>query len=47
MHAATKDNIGRSMAILFIEQKPRMRKTVKDGETVEEYYTVEERRLIA
>ena len=47
MHAATKDNIGRSMAILFIEQKPRVRKTVKDGETVEEYYTVEERRLIS
>ena len=47
MHAATKDNIGRSMAILFIEQKPRIRKTVVDGETVEEYYTVEERRLIS
>ena len=47
MHAATKDNIGRSMAILFIEQKPRVRKTVKEGQTVEEYYTVEERRLIS
>lgn len=47
MHAATKDNIGRSMAILFIEQKPRVRKTLQDGETVEEYYTVEERRLIS
>ena len=47
MHAATKDNIGRSMAILFIEQKPRVRKSVRDGETVEEYYTVEERRLIS
>ena len=47
MHAVTKDNVGRSMAILFIEQKPRVRKTVVDGETVEEYYTVEERRLIS
>lgn len=47
MHAVTKDNVGRSMAILFIEQKPRVRKTVVDGETVQEYYTVEERRLIS
>jgi len=47
MHAATKDNVGRSMAILFIEQKPRVRKTMKNGEPVEEYYTVEERRLIS
>ena len=35
------------MAILFIEQKPRIRKTVKDGQTIEEYYTVEEQRLIS
>ena len=47
MHASTKDNIGRSMAILFIEQKPRVRQLVRDGETIEEYYTVEERRLIS
>ena len=47
MHAATKDNIGRSMAILFIEQKPRVREVVRDGETIEEYYTIEERRLIS
>ena len=47
MHASTKDNIGRSMAILFIEQKPRVRQVVRDGETLEEYYTVEERRLIS
>ena len=46
MHAATKDNIGRSMAILFIEQKPRVREVVRGGETIEEYYTIEERRLI-
>mgnify|MGYP001165395015 FL=1 len=47
MHAATKDNIGRSMAILFIEQKPRVRQVVRGGETIEEYYTIEERRLIS
>jgi preprotein translocase subunit SecD len=47
MHASTKNNIGRSMAILFIEQKPRVRQLVRDGETIEEYYTVEERRLIS
>lgn len=47
MHAATKDNVGRSMAILFIEQKPRVRKVMQDGEMVDEYYTEEERRLIS
>ncbi len=47
MHAATKDNIGRSMAILFIEQKPRVRKIVVDEEEVDEFYTVEEKRLIS
>lgn len=47
MNAATKDNIGRAMAILFIEQKPRKRTREVDGETVTEFYTVEERRLIS
>ena len=37
MNAITKDNVGRAMAILFIEQKPRVRKSEVDGETVEEF----------
>ena len=47
MNAITKDNVGRAMAILFIEQKPRVRKTEVDGETVEEFFTEEDRRLIS
>ena len=47
MNDATKDNVGRSMAIIFIEQKPRARTVVVDGEEVVERYTVEERRLIS
>jgi len=35
------------MAIIFIEQKPRARTVVVDGEEVVERYTVEERRLIS
>ncbi len=47
MNDATKDNVGRSMAIIFIEQKPRTRTVMVDGEEVVERYTVEERRLIS
>jgi len=47
MNDATKDNVGRSMAIIFIEQKPRARTVIVDGEEVIERYTVEERRLIS
>ncbi|MEC7559879.1 MAG: protein translocase subunit SecD [Pseudomonadota bacterium] len=47
MNAITKDNVGRAMAILFIEQKPRVRKSEVDGETVEEFFTEEDRRLIS
>ena len=47
MNDATKDNVGRSMAIIFIEQKPRARTVMVDGEEVVERYTVEERRLIS
>ncbi len=47
MHDATKDNIGRDMAILFIEQKPVVRKVVRDGELVEVRELEEERRLIS
>ena len=47
MNDATKDNVGRSMAIIFIEQKPRTRTITVDGEEVAERYTVEERRLIS
>jgi len=35
------------MAILFIEQKPRVRKVMVDGEEVEEFYSVEDKRLIS
>ena len=47
MNAVTKDNVGRAMAILFIEQKPRVRKVMVDGEEVEEFYSVEDKRLIS
>ena len=47
MNAVTKDNVGRSMAILFIEQKPRVRKKNVEGNNVEEFYSVEEKRLIS
>ena len=47
MNAVTKDNVGRAMAILFIEQRPGVRKTEVNGEIVEEFYTEEDRRLIS
>ena len=47
MNEATKDNVGRSMAIIFIEQKPRSRVVVVDGEETLERYSEEERRLIS
>ena len=47
MNDATRDNVGRSMAIIFIEQKPRQRMVTVDGEEVVERYTEEERRLIS
>ncbi len=47
MNEATRDNVGRSMAIIFIEQKPRMRTLVVDGEEVVQRYSEEERRLIS
>jgi len=47
MFDATKDNVGRDMAILFIEQKPNVREVVRNGETVEVFTTEEERRLIS
>ena len=47
MNEATKDNVGRSMAIIFIEQKPRSRVVLVDGEETVERYTEEERRLIS
>ena len=47
MNDATRDNVGRSMAIIFIEQKPRQRTVRVDGEEVVERYTEEERRLIS
>ena len=47
MNDATKNNIGNSMAIIFIEQKPRSRTTIVDGEEVVEQFSVEEKRLIS
>jgi len=47
MFDATKDNVGRDMAIVFIEQKPVVRKAEKDGEIVDVFSTTEERRLIS
>jgi len=47
MHDATKDNIGREMAILFIEQKPITRKVMRDGVEETEFDTREEKRLIS
>ena len=47
MHDATKDNIGRNMAILFIEQNPVVRTVCKDGESVQEFEMRESRRLIS
>ena len=47
MNEATKDNVGRSMAIIFIEQKPRSRVVLVDGEETIERYSEEERRVIS
>jgi len=47
MNEATGPNIGRSMAILFIEQKPKIEKKIVDGQLVDVRSTVEERRLIS
>ena len=47
MSEATGPNIGRSMAILFIEQKPKIEKKVVNGELIDVRSTVEERRLIS
>ena len=47
MNEDTRDNVGRSMAIIFIEQKPRSRTVLVDGRETVERYTEEERRLIS
>ena len=47
MHDATKDNVGRMMAILFIEQKPVVENVMQDGELVEVFSTKEDKRLIS
>lgn len=47
LHDATKDEIGHSMAIIFIEQKPVIVTSVVDGERVESTRIVPERRLIS
>jgi preprotein translocase subunit SecD len=47
MNRATGPNIGHSMAIIFIEQKPVIARKVIDGEVVEKRSIREERRLIS
>ncbi len=47
MFDATKDNVGRDMAILYIEQKPIVREVEVDGETVREFLSEEDKRLIS
>ena len=47
MNRATGPNIGHSMAIIFIEQKPVIAREVINGETVEKRSIREERRLIS
>jgi len=47
MNEATGPNVGRSMAILFIEQKPKIEKKMVGGQLVDVRSTVEERRLIS
>ena len=47
MHANTKDNIGRPMAIIFKELKVRFRTVEENGEQVQKPYTVEDRRVIS
>ena len=47
MNRATGPNIGHSMAIIFIEQKPVIAREVIDGEVVEKRSIREERRLIS
>jgi preprotein translocase subunit SecD len=46
MNDATKGNVGRQMAILYKELKPRSRLVMKDGKQVVENYSVEEKRVI-
>ncbi len=47
MFDATKENVGRDMAILFIEQKPVVREVRRGDELVQVFSTEEERRLIS
>lgn len=47
LHDITSENVGHSMAIVFIEQKPVVRTTMVDGEPVPETIIVPERRLIS
>ena len=47
LHAATAPNIGHTMAILFIEQRPVVKTSIVDGERVENTEIEEDRRLIS
>ncbi|WP_456269462.1 protein translocase subunit SecD [Kushneria sp. AK178] len=47
MNRATRANIGRNMAVLFIEHKTRTRTVMRDGEQVEERVPYTERGIIS
>ncbi|MCY3883607.1 MAG: protein translocase subunit SecD [Gammaproteobacteria bacterium] len=47
LHDITSENVGHSMAIVFIEQKPVVRTKMVDGEPVPDTIIVPERRLIS
>jgi len=46
MNEVSRDNVGNQMAIIFKELKVRTRTVTRDGELVQQPYTVEEKRLI-
>ena len=47
MYDATKDNIGHPMAILYIEQVPRVTTTIVDGKEVKETKQIKVKKLIS
>ncbi|MBS02528.1 MAG: protein translocase subunit SecD [Gammaproteobacteria bacterium] len=47
MHRATRNDIGRRMAVIFIENKPRSVLVTENGEVVEKKIRREERRVIS
>lgn len=47
MHRATRNEVGRRMAVIFIEKKPRSVLVMEDGEQIEKKVVREERRVIS